>query len=221
MNSGKLIFAIMEHAEGVVKPVSLEVLHAGRQLADRMGGQVQGVYVGSQSESEIDCQSFIQYGADRVLILRHPQLARYTVLAYLDALQSAIQSQHPDILLFPATTHGKELAAALSARLKTGLTTDCISVDSGEGGLKVRRPVNAGKAISTLVFDATRPQIATLRANVFRGPGPDPSRSGEVECIDVKVEEISQDRITRQMQMTENENPVGSVMYETLAIYFR
>ncbi len=192
MNNGKLIFAIVEHAEGVVKPVSLEVLHAARQLADQMGGQVLAVCLGLQGESESDCQSFIQYGADRVLILRHPHLARYTVLAYLDTLLSAIQSRHPEILLLPATNHGKELAAALSARLKTGLATDCISleVDSTEG-LKVRRPVNAGKAISTLVYDSTRPQIATLRANVFRGPGPDPSRTGEVECLDVKVEENS------------------------------
>lgn len=192
MSNGKLIFAIVEHAEGVVKPVSLEVLHAARQLADQMGGQVLAVCLGLQGESESDCQSFIQYGADRVLILRHPHLARYTVSAYLETLLSAIQSRYPEILLLPATNHGKELAAALSARLKTGLATDCISleVDSGEG-LKVRRPVNAGKAISTLVYDSTRPQIATLRANVFRGPGPDPSRTGEVECLDVKVEENS------------------------------
>ena len=192
MNSGKLIFAIVEHAEGVVKPVSLEILHAARQLADQTGGQVQAVCLGLQGESESDCQSFIQYGADRVLILRHSHLARYTVSAYLETLLSAIQSRHPEILLLPATNHGKELAAALSARLTTGLATDCISleVDSGEG-LKVRRPVNAGKAISTLVYDSARPQIATLRANVFRGPGPDPSRTGEVECLDVKVEENS------------------------------
>lgn len=192
MNSGKLIFAIVEHAEGVVKPVSLEILHAARQLADQTGGQVQAVCLGLQGESESDCQSFIQYGADRVLILRHSHLARYTVSAYLETLLSAIQSRHPEILLLPATNHGKELAAALSARLKTGLATDCISleVDSTEG-LKVRRPVNSGKAISTLVYDSTRPQIATLRANVFRGPGPDPSRTGEVECLDVKVEENS------------------------------
>ena len=192
MSDGKLIFALVEHAEGVVKPVSLEVLYAARQLADQTGGQVLAVCLGLQGESESDCQSFIQYGADRVLVLRHPHLARYRVSVYLETLLSVIQSRHPEILLLPATNHGKELAAALSARLKTGLATDCISleVDSGEG-LKVRRPVNAGKAISTLVYDSARPQIATLRANVFRGPGPDPSRTGEVECLDVKVEENS------------------------------
>ena len=192
MNSGKNIFVILEHADGEVKPVSFEVLHAARQLADQMDGQVLAVYLGSQSEPEIDCQNFIHYGADRVLVFRHPNLARYTVFAYLETLLEAIQSRHPEIILFPATNHGKELAAALSAHLKTGLATDCISleVDSNKG-LMVRRPVYAGKAISTLVYDSTRPQIATLRTNVFRGPGPDLSRSGDVEILDVIIEENS------------------------------
>jgi len=192
VNSGKQIFAIVEHAESTVKPVSFEVLHAARLLADQMGGQVLAVYPGAQSESEIDCQSFIQYGADRVLVLRHPDLARYTVLAYLDALQSAIETRCPEIVLLPASTHGKEIAAGLSARLNTGLATDCVSLDfvSGEG-LKVIRPVNAGKAISTLIYASTRPQIATLRANVFRGPGPDVARDGDVECLEVEISEQS------------------------------
>lgn len=190
MNNGKQVFAIIEHARGVIKPVSFEVVHAARLLADQMSGQVVAVYLGAEAEPEIDCQSFIQYGADRVLVLRHPQLSPYTVLAYLDVLQSAIETRQSEILLLSATTRGKELAAALSARLNTGLATDCISLDCEEG-LKVRRPVNAGKAVSTLSFGDTRPQIATLRANVFRGPGPDPSRTGEVEVIEVEVAEKS------------------------------
>ncbi len=192
MNSGKQIFAIVEHAGNSVKPVSFEVLHAARVLADQMGGQVLAVYLGGQSESEIDCQSFIQYGADRVLVLKNPQLARYMALTHLDALQSAIESRQPEVVLLAASTHGKEIAAGLSARLKTGLATDCVSLDfvSGEG-LKVSRPVNAGKAISTLIYESTRPQIATLRANVFRGPGPDASRAGEVECLEVEIAEKS------------------------------
>ncbi len=157
-----------------------------------MGGQVLAVCLMSQGEAEVDCQSFIHYGADRVLVLRHPNLARYTASAYIETLLSAIQSRNPEVLLLPATTHGKELAAALSARLNTGLATDCISLEiDSVGGLNVRRPVNAGKAISTLAFDSPRPHIATLRANVFRGPGPDLSRSGEVECIEVEIGETS------------------------------
>ena len=192
VSDAKIIFAVVEQIQGVVKPVSLEVLHASRQLADQTGGQALAVILGPENEFEIDCQTLIHYGADRVLVLRHPHLARYTAPAYLETLVSAIQSRNPEVVLLSATTHGKELAAALSARLKTGLATDCISLDLDSGqGLQVLRPVNAGKAIATLVYGSARPQIASLRANVFRGPGPDMARSGEVECIEAQVAETS------------------------------
>ncbi|VAX32886.1 Electron transfer flavoprotein, alpha subunit, partial [hydrothermal vent metagenome] len=192
VNNSRQIFAVVEHAEGKVKTVSFEVLHAARLLADQMAGQVVAIYMGAEAETEVDCRNFIEYGADRVLVLRHPQLAHYTVFAHLEALLTAIASRQPEVVLLSATTHGKEIAAALSARLDTGLATDCVALDFDSGeGLKVIRPVNSGKAISTLVFDSARPQIATLRANVFRGPGPDASRSGEVECLDVEVPENS------------------------------
>jgi len=190
VNQDKQIFAFLEHTEGVVKPVSFEVLHAARLLADKMAMQVVAVYLGTQAESEIDCPSFIAFGADRVLILRHPQLARYSVSHYLEVLQSAIANGQPEVLLLSASSHGKELTAALSARLNTGLATDCVSLDfDAESGLKVCRPVNAGKAISTLSFGSTRPQIVTLRPNVFRGPGPVASRAGEVESMEVEIAE--------------------------------
>ena len=54
----------------------------------------------------------------------------------------------------------------------------------------MRRPVNGGKAISTLVYDSSRPQIATLRANVFRADGPYTKRYGDVERVDVQMQSL-------------------------------
>ncbi len=192
MSGGGQIFVIVEHVAGAVKPVSFEVIHAARTLADKTGGQVTAVFLGNAAKEAVDCQSLIQYGADRVLILRHPELVHYRCLPYIEALVPEIESQKPDVVLLPATIHGKELAAALSAKLKTGLATDCIALAmDADDGLKVRRPVNAGKAVATLAFDSSRPRIVTLRPNVFRGPGPDASRSGEVEEVEAKISQES------------------------------
>lgn len=192
MKNTQRIFAIVERAEGVVKPVSFEVVHAARRLVGHAPGQVTAVCLGGDNDSESVSRSLIHFGADRVLLLRHPLLSRYSSSAYMTALLPEINSRKPDCVLLPATNHGKELAAALSAELKTGLATDCISlVIEVAGGLKVQRPVNAGKAISTLAFGSARPQIATLRPNVFRDAGPDESRVGEVEKVDVDLEQAS------------------------------
>ena len=192
MSGGQHIFVIVENAAGAVKPVSLEALHAARTLAGQTGGQVTAVYLGSAAKEEVDCQSLMHYGADAALILRHPELAHYNCLPYIEALLPEIDKRKPGILLLAATIHGKELAAALSARLNTGLATDCVSLEMDpELGLKVRRPVNAGKALSSLVFEGGGLRIATLRPNVFRGQGPDVSRTGNVEEIAAKIPETS------------------------------
>lgn len=192
MTSGNPIFAIVEQVEGAVKPVSLEVLHAARQVADKAGGQVTALCLVDGNNADLNTDTLFHYGADSVLLLRHAALKRYMTATHLKALLPVIESRKPALLLLPASNHGKELAAALSAKLKTGLATDCISFDWAAGeGLKVRRPVNAGKAISTLVYDSSRPQIATLRANVFRADGPDLQRTGDVETVDVQIESSS------------------------------
>ena len=49
----------------------------------------------------------------------------------------------------------------------------------------VHRPVYAGKAISHLTLQGPGPHILSLRPNVFRGPGPDLSRNGDVVELDV------------------------------------
>ena len=192
MNRNEQNFAVVERAEGTIKPVSFEVIHAARKLADEMAGHVTAILLGGDNDLEKDLQSLFYFGAHRVLWLRHPLLMNYSTALSVSAILPEINSRQPNCILFAATNHGKEFAAALSAHLKTGLATDCISLEMGSvGSLSVQRPVNAGKAISTLELGSSRPQIATLRPNVFRGERPDESRGGEIETVEVELRENS------------------------------
>ncbi len=176
----KEFWVIVERTAAVIKPVTYEVLNAARSLADRCGGQVTAVYPGGSDEQ--GGRVLIEFGADQVLILQHQELSEYTVSAYLKGLVPVVHRHKPFAILTAATTHGKELASGLAASLGTGLATDCISLElEGDDTLQVRRPVYAGKAISTITFTGSTPHIISLRPNVFRGPGPDTSRSGKVE----------------------------------------
>jgi electron transfer flavoprotein alpha subunit len=75
----------------------------------------------------------------------------------------------PSAILLPATNQGKELASGLAASLGSGLATDCVGLDYSESsGIKVERPVYAGKALSYLEFSGPEPVVITLRPNVFR-----------------------------------------------------
>lgn len=186
-------WVIVEQVDGAVKPVTYEVLNAAKTLAGKTGGTVVALYLASDAGAGAD--SLTQHGADRVLVLKHPSLARYTCSGYLAAIASRVWENPPSAILLGATNHGKELAPALSAKFNAGLATDCIALEiGGDGGLRVRRPVYAGKAISTVTFANGVLPIVTLRPNVFRSAGgvPAPSSgSGAAETRDVELPESS------------------------------
>ncbi|MFQ5715509.1 MAG: electron transfer flavoprotein subunit alpha/FixB family protein [Nitrospinales bacterium] len=180
------IWAVVEHADGAVKEVTYEVLNAARTLADGGGGRVTAVCLGG--EEDIALEPLFRYGANRVLFLRHDQLANYTNAGYRAALLSSFEGNCPELILLAATIHGKELAPGLAAELGGGLATDCVAVEMDKDrGLTVKRPVFAGKAVSTICFGDSVPKIITLRPNVFRGAGEDASRTGEVEVREVSA----------------------------------
>ena len=167
MSSPKDIWVVIEHSEGEVKPVSLEAVHAARQLSSKSKGQVKAVYLGSQSGDGVKVVS--RSGVDQVLLVVDPELKTYTSSRYLSSLAGCIGDSSPSAILLPATNHGKELASALAASLGSGLATDCVGLDYSEAsGIKVERPVYAGKALSSLEFSGPEPVVITLRPNAFR-----------------------------------------------------
>jgi electron transfer flavoprotein alpha subunit len=182
----KNLFVLVEQMDGVIKPVTFEVISAARGLADQCQGEVSALFLGKSAE--FDLNPLFHYGADRILTLSNPNLENYTNSAWVSVLLPLIFTRKPDIVLLAATNHGKELAPALSAKLGSGLASDCISIDILDDQLIIRRPRNSGKAISTLTFNDKSPKIVSLRPNLFRGE-PDPSRTGEIEEIPTQLPE--------------------------------
>ena len=167
MSDPKDIWVVIEHSGGTVKPVSLEAVHAARQLSSKIGGQVKAVYLSSDSGDGV--KAIARSGVDQVLWIVDVDLESYISSRYLAALVECIRESSPAAILLPATNHGKELAPALSGSLGSGLATDCIGLDySDASGIQVKRPVYAGKASSSLEFSGPEPVIITLRPNAFR-----------------------------------------------------
>lgn len=189
MSGGLLVGVVIEHDQGETKPVSLEVLSAARKLADQITGKV--VAFCFCSDTNLDAEPFIRHGADEVRFLTHPDLQYYIHENYAFALLQQLEKSSLDFLLLPATNNGKELSAVLSAKLGVGVATDCISLSvCGEGEVEAVRPVSSGKAHSTVRFKGNKPNILTLRPNVFRSPPT--SREGDIVASETQLPEFSQ-----------------------------
>jgi electron transfer flavoprotein alpha subunit len=171
------ILTLAESRQDALRRSSLETLSEARRLADAMGGKVATVVVGSAVERFVS--ELAAYGADAVHVYEGADLDGYATETYASALTEAARATSPAAILIPFTSIGKDLAPRVSARLKAGLASDCVSLAVVEGRLEARRPCYAGKAFARVRFEGD-PQMATLRPNVFPLGTKDDSRKAEV-----------------------------------------
>jgi electron transfer flavoprotein alpha subunit len=182
----KGVWALCETYEGRLRSISFELVTKGRELADTLGEEMTAVLIGHNMSNL--AESLVHQGANRVLILDHELFEDYTTDAYSIALTTLVKERKPSILLLGATTNGRDLAPRVAARLKVGLTADCTGLEIEDGKLIQTRPSFGGNIIAELITPVTRPQMATVRSNVFKPSEPDTSRQSEVESISIEID---------------------------------
>lgn len=177
---------------GTAKNVGLELLGAGRGLADKQGGKLVGIVIGNNVDSAVKAAT--AYGADTVIVVEGKEYEHYTTDAYSKALYALVEKYGPTSILIGATNNGRDLGPRVSCRLKTGLTADCTSlaIDEESGNVAWTRPAFGGNLMATILCPDTRPQIGTVRPGVFKKTEPDEARTAEVikEDFHVAPEEI-------------------------------
>lgn len=182
------IWVFCEQRDGKLEPVALELLGIARQLADSVQAPVGAMLLGSGVTAL--AQELIASGADQVYVTDHENLAHYTTEAYAQAVTVMAKAGDPSVILFGATSIGRDLAPRLSARLHTGLTADCTKLEIDENGqLFMTRPAFGGNLFATIICPDHRPQMSTVRPGVMTKPVPHSTRQGEVIPVDVAWDE--------------------------------
>ena len=192
----KDVYVLAEQRDGNIQKVSIELIGKATELAADLGQQVVAVLLGSEIKDKAD--TLIKHGADIVIVVDDPMLAEYATEPYTKALFEVIKAYEPEIVLYGATSIGRDLAPRVSARVHTGLTADCTKLDIGTIDampdtklLLMTRPAFGGNIMATIVCKDHRPQMATVRPGVMKALDNDESRTGEV--IDFKVEFVAAD----------------------------
>ena len=181
------ILAILEQRDGKYRKSAFEVATAAVELGDKSGRDSIGLVIGSDCPE--DASSVGEYGLKKVFAAENDVCSHYIPEAYTQAVLAAIETTKPEIVLFSATSIGKDLAPRVAAKLSVGLATDCTDVDIVDGKLQAERPVYAGKAFVTVGFNAS-PQLASLRPNIFTPQKTNPGTAAEVEKLDFDPGEI-------------------------------
>ena len=186
--SGIMIFA--ECFGGRVSEESLQLLTPAKKISEKLGCLTTVALLGHRISHLTREPSF--FGADRVILVDEPKLAAYYPNVYGSALVELARGEKPELLLIAGTLRGRELAPYVANALGTGLTADCTGFDVDEATkdvLQIRPPFGA-TMLAYIRTPKQRPQMATVRPNVFPLPTRNESMKGEgVTRIRVEVPE--------------------------------
>ena len=139
--------------------------------------------------------------------------ADFTTDAFAIAVTSIIAPRKPAIVLFGATTNGRDLAPRVAARLGLGLTADCTGLDIDDKRQLVQtRPAFGGNIMAEILCPYTRPQMATVRPNVFKPTERDTSRKGEIEKVAIQINpvQVRTKVLKRVKEIAEGMKPVDT-----------
>ena len=185
----KGVWVFVEQRDGHPALVSLELLGAGRALADKLDAEVTALLIGDGIR-EI-AQELISYGADRVMVAEDAVAKEYCTEVYADIIVEQALTGKPEIVLIGATCFGRDLAPRAAARLRTGCTADCteLDIDTDTGVLIATKPYFGRNLMADIVCPFHRPQMVTVRPGVMELKAQDRARHGEIIPIDVTIKE--------------------------------
>jgi len=155
------ILVLVDHVDGAVKKVTLELLTLARRL-----GEPAAVLVGRNVDAALP--ALAEYGAATVYVAAGAEFDDYVVAPTVDVLATLVVAQSPAAVLIPSTATGKEIAGRLAVRVDSGVITDAVDVTADltatqsvfGGATVVHSRVSHGTSIITVRPNSTAPEAA-------------------------------------------------------------
>lgn len=170
------VFVYCEIEDGILADVSLELLSKGKKLANQLGCQLEAILIGENLDG-VEKQIF-PYGVDVLHTADNKKLAPYQTLPHSAITVNLLKEENPQIVLFGASSAGRDLAPRVASALRCGLTADCTSLEIGDHSdtkgntwknlLYQIRPAFGGNIIATIINPEMHPQMATVREGVMK-----------------------------------------------------
>jgi electron transfer flavoprotein alpha subunit len=155
------VLVLVEHIDGTVKKVTLELLTLARSL-----GEPSAVFVGEGYDAAKD--SLAEYGAQKVYVAGDAELDSYLVAPKAEVLAQLVGETSPAAVLIPSSPEGKEVAGRLAVKLDSGVITDAVGIGDGftaqqsifGGAFTVDSTVTKGTPIITVRPNSAAPEPA-------------------------------------------------------------
>ena len=171
------VFVLVEHRQGKIRDITLEMLGAGEKLASQQGTSSTAVLLGHHVKTFAD---ELATRASKILVVEDAQLEHFNSILYQKVLSSLITKYQPSLTLIGHTAFGMDLAPSLTVEMGSPLVTDCIGLSFEGSRLKAVRSIYGGKINANVSLRECKSYIATVRPGVFSPGVPGDKKAGMV-----------------------------------------
>ena len=214
----KSVFVYCEVEDQKVAEISQELLSAGKRLAQKLACPLEAMVFGS-SLKNVENQ-IAPFGVDRIHIADDKRLEPYRTLPHASLAKVILKNEDPQIVLFGATSVGRDLAPRLASALNCGLTADCTILDIGDHYVNKEkkeykdllyaiRPAFGGSIIANIINWDMHPQMATVREGVMKREIYDKNYQSEIVKVDVNKILKDEDLIVKIIERHLEESDVN------------
>jgi electron transfer flavoprotein alpha subunit len=214
----KSVFVYCEVENQKVADISQELLSTGKKLAVKLGCPLEAMVFGSKLD-KIKSQ-VSPFGVDKIYIADDDRLEPYRTLPHSSLATHLLKQEDPQIVLFGATSVGRDLAPRLASALNCGLTADTTILDIGDHFVKKEkkeykdllyaiRPAFGGSIMANIINWDQHPQMATVREGVMKKEIYDKNYKSEIVEVDVNAIVKEEDFVVKIIERHIEESDVN------------
>ena len=198
------ILVLVEHVDGKIDSITLQLLNAGRLLADQLQVNLVALATGSQLNG---VSAALQgHGMDKIVLVESPVLASAAGEVHARVIAQVARPMEPRLVLVGYSLVGMELTPAIAVHLGMNALTNCVNMKIENGAVIVTRPVFDSTQHAHIALDENNTAVIALQKGSF--PAVEPStRQAVVESVSVDVAGIP----SRSKVLAISDEPAGDV----------
>ena len=175
-----MVLIVAEHSDGKLRKSSLELVQAGRELAEALGSEPVGLVLGSGAGS---VASELARYLPSVKLIDAPQLTEVRAETWTTAVTEVAKSVSAQAVLISAGRTGLSVAPRVAVRLGAPLLEDVTSLAVEDGKVTATRLAFLSR-VTERVQARSLPVVISVKPNVFALP--QPAGEGSVEKAEVQ-----------------------------------
>ncbi len=158
------LWTFVDHSSGDPSKASLQIVTAARRLAEEMGHDLAGVFVGTGWDAAKE--KLAKHGLPKAYVAESQDFEDYLVQPAVDAIVKLAGEHEPAVILFASVPLGKDVASGVAAKLESGVLADVTDLEADGDRLTCRMDVFGGATITKcqVVGD---PQVIAVKPNSF------------------------------------------------------